>query len=196
MRATYVVTLVIGDAAPFYHDLIEVTAEGAATPQLKVSTTAGPVGTPSFVVGSDTLLSLRLRDAGGVDPHYVINALRIRPRAAVNTILITPPSPERRWTPTGRRWTRTRVQRAPASSLVTVATTLGTVVAAEDVDATIQGVQLRADDAGAFTFHIQRPSGLSTNPATATITAQEVEGRAWGRGRRSSSRRRRRRGPR
>jgi len=178
----YVVTPLIGDAAPFYHDLIEVTLEGAATPQLTLSTVAGQWGSPSLVVSSDTQLSLRLRNAGGVDPHYVINALRIRPRSAVSTLLIAPPSPGAALDADGITVDTYTGERAPAGSLVTVAATLGTVVAADDQDPTIQGIQVRADEAGAFTFRILRPSGLNTNPETAVITAQEVEGRALGQG--------------
>ena len=186
----YVVTPLIGDAAPFYHDLLEVTAEGAATPQLKLSTHAGPVGIAEFrgqqrhaaesaAAGhgrsGPALRDQRLADpaAGGGehDPNHAAV-----PGGTLDADGMTVD------TYTGAR--------APANSLVTVATTLGTVVAGDDLDATWQGVQVRADEAGVFTFHILRPSGLSTNPETATITAQEIEGRALGQGRRSSSRRR------
>jgi hypothetical protein len=73
-----------------------------------------------------------------------------------------------------------RGQGAPANSLVTVATTLGTIMSA-DQNGTYQGVQVQADGAGVFTFQVKRPSGTGgTGNAAATITAQEVLGRNLG----------------
>jgi hypothetical protein len=100
----------------------------------------------------------------------------------VSTIWIMPPSPTAALDADGMTVDTYLGTRAPANSLVTVASTLGTVMAADDMDATLQGSQVRANDAGAFTFHLLRPSGLSTNPQTATITAQDVEGRGLGQG--------------
>ncbi len=178
----YVVTMVIGDTAPFYHDRIEVLAEG--TSRLMVSTTPGQWSMPSFVVsaGSDHVLSLRLRDTGGVDPHYVINALRVRSLALARTITVTPPGPGAPLDADGTTVDEYFASGATPGALVTVASSLGTVLASQDVSPTIQGVQLWADAAGSFCFQIQRPSGLETSPATATITAQEVEGTGLGQG--------------
>ena len=79
LNGSYIVNTVIGDTSPFYHDRVQVIAEEAATAQVTVNTTAGQWTSSSFVVASDTQLNVRLRDAGGVDPHWVLNALRVRP---------------------------------------------------------------------------------------------------------------------
>ncbi|HPM80849.1 MAG TPA: autotransporter-associated beta strand repeat-containing protein, partial [Candidatus Anammoximicrobium sp.] len=185
----YIVNTVIGDTSPFYHDQVQVYALGAL--QTTVSTAPGQWTSSSFVVNvpadPDPLiapqLDVRLRDAGGVDPHWVLNALRVRPAPAQPIVIA-------RTMPTGSGAldtdaTGTTVDTfqgsgAPANSLVTVATTLGTIVSS-DLSTTYQGVQVQADEAGVFSFQIRRPSGTGgSGTETATITAQEVLGRNLG----------------
>ncbi len=179
----YLVNVIIGDVAPFYHDQIEVTAEEAERPQLKLSSQPGQFSSESFVVTvTDGRLDLRLRDAGGTDPNFVINALRIRPKSAQPLAL-------QRTTPDGSGpldADGTKVDTylgtgAPADSWITVATTLGAIEAWQDVSRTYQGVQVQADSTGTFSFQVRRPSGTGeSGNATATITAQEVLGRNLG----------------
>jgi len=172
---SYIVNTVIGDAAPFYHDLVEVYIEGVL--QTTVSTTPGQWTSSSFVVSSGTQLNLRLRNAGGVDPHWVLNALRVRPAPGASIAITGPAVP---LDANGTDVDTYTGSGAPANALVTVATTLGTITTA-DASTTYQGVQVLTDAAGGFTFQIQRPSGTgSSGNATATITAQDVLGRNLG----------------
>ncbi|HPM81747.1 MAG TPA: PKD domain-containing protein [Candidatus Anammoximicrobium sp.] len=173
----YVVTVVIGDTSPFYHDLLRVWAEGV--PQLMVSTTAGQWSMPSFVVPvNDGTLTLRLENAGGVDPHYVINALRVRAQSLVRTLTVTPPSPSAPLDADGTTIDTYTVSGAKPNTLATVASSLG-MVTGMDHDATIQGVQVPTGT-GSFTFTVKRPSGVDPSPSDARITVQEVEGTGLG----------------
>lgn len=179
----YLVNVAIGDAAPFYHDQIEVTAEGASAPQLKLSTQPGQWSSLSFVVTVlDGTLNLQFRDAGGADPNFVVNALRIRPVSA-NPITLerTTPAGSDALDADGTTVDTYAGTGAPADAWITVTTTLGTIDASQDVSSTYQGVQVLADTAGAFTFQIRRPSSTGgSGNVTATITAQEVQGRNLG----------------
>jgi len=173
----YVVTVVIGDTSPFYHDRIEIWAEGAV--QLTVNTTAGQWSMPSFVVPvNDGTLTLQLRDTGGVDPHYVINALRVRAQSLVRTLTVTPPSPSAPLDADGTTIDTYTVSGATPNTLATVASSLGAVTGM-DHDPTIQGVQVPTGT-GSFTFTVKRPSGVVASPSDARITVQEVEGTGLG----------------
>ncbi len=189
----YIVNTVIGDTSPFYHDRVEVYDEFALLTTLgPITTSAGQWTSSSFLVNVPDLtppvppqLHVRLRDAGGVDPHWVLNALRVRPAPAQ---LITISGPAGPLDANGTTVDVFTGSGAPANSLVTVATTLGMILttgpAQPDEDLTLQGVQVLADGSGNFTFYIQRPSGTGNSMApfttTATITAQEVLGRNLG----------------
>jgi len=176
---TYIVNTVIGDTAPFYHDQVQVSAEKdtSRVRTVMVSTTAGQWTSSSFVATiDDGRLNLVLKDMGGVDPHWVLNALRVRP--APTLITITPPGGA--LDANGSSVDTFEGSGAPAGSWVTVATTLGTIATA-DASATYQGVQVLADGDGNFRFEIQRPSGTGgSGNVTATVTAQEVFGRNLG----------------
>jgi hypothetical protein len=173
----YIVNTVIGDTSPLFHDQVEVYAEGAL--QTTVSTTAGQWTSSSFIVNSNTQLSVRLRDAGGVDPNWVLNALRVRPAEAL-VDRITFPAPGAALDANGTSSDTFSGSNAPPNSLVTVATTMGTITTA-DASSTYQGVQVQANGSGVFSFDIQRPSGTGgPGNVTATITAQEVLGRDLG----------------
>ncbi len=56
----------------------------------------------------------------------------------------------------------------------TISTTLGSVVTS-DADSRYAGTQVIVGGAGTLTFQVRRPSGAGT----ATVTAQQVEGKAW-----------------
>ncbi len=184
----FIVNTVIGDTSPFYHDRVQVRAEDE--PQVTVNTTAGQWTSSSFVVQiGDGQLNLGLKDLGGVDPHWVLNALRVRPAPAqVDEIQISGPTgPLDANGTTVDEYTGTILAAPgedgylPDGALVTVATTLGTIDPAQDVDPTYyQGVQVPVTN-GTFSFTIQRPSGTGApDNVTATITAQEVLGRNLG----------------
>ncbi len=56
----------------------------------------------------------------------------------------------------------------------TISTTLGSMVT-PDADSRYAGTQVIVDGTGTLTFQVRRPSGAGT----ATVTAQQVEGKAW-----------------
>jgi hypothetical protein len=64
---------------------------------------------------------------------------------------------------------------AAASSLVTIAASLGTITTA-DADPNYAGIQVLTDAGGMFTFSVQRPNV----PGTAQITAQQVNAASAG----------------
>jgi len=190
----YIVNTVIGDTSPFYHDQVQVIAEGIL--QTTVNTTAGQWTSSSFVVNVPAdpdpriapQLDVRLRDAGGVDPHWVLSALRVRPAPAQgDEIQINGPAdPLDANGTTVDTYTGTIAATAgedgylPDGAMVTVATTLGTIDPAQDQSTTYQGVQVQVTG-GRFSFQIRRPSGTGgSGNVTATITAQEVLGRNLG----------------
>jgi len=74
-RILYIVSVIVGDQL-FAHDSIEIYAGGEL--KASISSGVGEFVQRSFAVSvSDGRLELLLRDAGGVDPNWVINALII-----------------------------------------------------------------------------------------------------------------------
>ena len=190
----YLVNVLIGDASPFYHDQIEVTAEGASTPQLTVNTQAGQWSSPASSSGQRWQLSLRLRDAGGADPNFVINALRVRPKPAspIDPSNADPPRAAAPLDADGTTVDAFSGSGAPANSLVTVATTLGTVPTSPGREQHVPG---RAGAGGRSRARSHSRSSGRRAPAAAAMRRRRSRRRrcwdgTWARRRRSTSRRR------
>lgn len=76
VEGTYDVTLTIGDAGPYGHDLMGVFLEGSQIDL--VTTAAGQVITKTYRVPvKDGQLTLSVRDLGGSDPNAVMNGLQV-----------------------------------------------------------------------------------------------------------------------
>src|SRR5262249_27225588 len=136
-NGNYIVTVTLGDAA-FTHTLMKVVANG--TQVLSGLTT----GTGQFIVRSFPVtvnsgqLALELTSTGGAAPTFAINGLTIR-QAPVGAIAWSGPS---QITADGSSTaTFTGTTTVPPGSLITVATTLGTITTA-DANPNYAGIQV------------------------------------------------------
>ncbi|MEX0819635.1 MAG: hypothetical protein WD070_08570, partial [Pirellulaceae bacterium] len=161
----YLVHVTLGDADPA-RDNIEIRANGVLVPGA-VNTAAGSWAQKSFNVsiGATGLLELEFRDTGG-EPHWVVNGLEIRELSLVGTHTLTPIGDGTTVSGSG----------ATPGSLITVATTVGSIASATaDDDPNYAGVQVTADSNGDFSFTISSSLG-----GAATVSSEEVTGRGRG----------------
>jgi hypothetical protein len=155
---SYVVNVTVGDAN-FARNFIQVDVNGV--PQIfNLATAAGQfvhaaTGAVSPVGGQ---LAVRIRSTGG-DPYFTINALEI---------LAAPQANHNLTTSDGLTFTGTSA--APNGTLVTVATSLGSI-AWPDADSLYAGVQVVVTG-GSFSFTVTPPAG----GGTATVSSEEVTG--------------------
>jgi hypothetical protein len=172
----YLVSVKLGDAG-FARDQMQV--RNADTGQVLVastSTAAGQFAERNFVVKAIAgALRLEFRDVGG-DPYWTANAIEIRPAVILD---IGAPSPGPLTADNTTVDTFTIFEGTPGAlavgDLITVATTLGTVVSA-DQDPNLAGIQVRVTTAGQVNYQIRRPSGAGT----ALVSLSEVTGEHTG----------------
>jgi autotransporter-associated beta strand protein len=171
---TYVVNLTMGDLLN-PHDFMDVIANG--TDEFASNLLYSPAGqfiTPSFTVSvASTHLQLEIKDLGG-EPSWVVNAIDIRAIGQVGTITLMA-SPSTITADGVSTSTISGTSSLPQGSLVTVATSLGTITTA-DADPNYAGNQVVVGPGGAFSFTVRAPLG----GGQATITAHEVTGAADG----------------
>ena len=116
----------------------------------------------------------------GGDGNFVVNAIEIRPVSSVGILTLTGATLPGPVDADGLTVDTYNGTGAPPNSVITAATTNGTVTSA-DQDPNTNGVQVFADSSVNFSFTVQRPAstddGVSTNiVAGSTISAGEVSG--------------------
>ncbi|MCY2990309.1 MAG: hypothetical protein NTY19_20895, partial [Planctomycetota bacterium] len=144
--------------------------------------------------GGIGLLQVKMRYAGNKTGWTaVINGLDIRPMASVGQIIIGLLDGSGPRAADGLTTDTYQGIHATPNALITVTTSNGTVTDVDDLDHYLQGVQVRTDSEGKFTFHVLRPTGTGDasgdgtgtgvypdGQGVATITAWEIGGRSYG----------------
>jgi len=166
----YWVSVTAGDKI-VTHDLVQVNAEGGTAELTGISTSLGQFAVRGFSVAvSDGRLDLEFTDQGGTNADWVINGVVIRPwSVAQSSLAIAGPGVP--LSGDGVTLSTFSGSGATPSTLITVATSMGTVVGA-DASSLYQGFQVQADGSGQFAIVIQAPPSVGT----ATITAEALEG--------------------
>src|SRR5262249_23130993 len=117
-------------------------------------------------------LQLDIRDLGGVNPTWVINALMIQPLSTVIPIRLSGPGS----VPADGATVDTITGQAPGEpdgTLLTVTSSLGTILT--DTNIFYSGSQVVVNQ-GHFDFQIKRPTGADVP----TLTATAIDGTAFG----------------
>jgi fibronectin type 3 domain-containing protein len=171
----YVVNITLGDAS-FARNYLDVYVEGGKRLD-DLSSAAGQFTTASTgtlaldggllkiegVSVTDGQLNIGIVSSGG-DPYFTVNAIEVWSVRSLGLHTLV----------RGEGNTITGTGATPYA-YVTVTTTLGTIPVAQDQDTLRTGVQVQANDAGAFTFEFTPPAG-----GTAMFRSLEIDGAGMG----------------
>jgi hypothetical protein len=148
---------------------LSVLAEGVGViSNLSTETTGFNIQTFDVMV-TDGVLNLEISVGGG---QFSISGMEIRPAASINTnVTVATVGAPGLVTADGTS-NDTITGTAPANSVITVSSTLGTPQAAQDIEPNIVGVQVQTNGAGAWSAIMDRPS----IPGTPTITVATING--------------------
>ena len=158
----YFVNVTLGDAVA--RDAVAVYAEGVLVLD-DISTAAGQHAHRSFpVTVDDGQLSLRFEDHG-FDPSFTVNAIELRPTQLTHTLTTNPSG------------TTFSGSGATPGALITVSASSGSIASTTaDMHPNYAGIQVLADEAGAFTFDVNQPAA----GGTVALRSEEVTGLGLG----------------
>jgi fibronectin-binding autotransporter adhesin len=99
-------------------------------------------------------IRLEFSDNGGVEPHWYVNSLELRPGQ-----LLSFGSPPTTLEANGQQIDTHTIYGAIPGSVVTITSSLGTLQLGGDIDPAMQGLQVLVNGSGQAQFLLQRPSG-------------------------------------
>ncbi len=175
----------------FQHDASQFTVSGGAggTPTATAATAQqefaqlllAPAGVADLGAGRGVLQTTMKYVSTQNQWGAVINGLDLRPVNAVGRFLITRDLGPDLLPADGLTRDHYTGSGAPPDTLITLSLDRGSLTG-NDVDAYLQGVQLRTDSRGAFGFWLQRPggSGDASGWITVNFSGWELDGRSTG----------------
>ena len=173
--ATYDVTVTLGDTYAANATVTLPTGYGTVVSGganvTNVSTAAGVYVNETFTVTPNASGRLQLQfSTTSSSTMWVVDGIAVRPTVAGATLT----GPSGMLGGDGTTVDTFSQTGLTPGDVYTVSTTLGSMVT-PDADSRYAGTQVIVDGTGTLTFQVRRPSGAGT----ATVMAQEVEGKAW-----------------
>lgn len=169
----YLISAMVGSPYSSISGVSIQNADTGGTLVSNISTGPGESKSVAFAAYvSDGTLDLQFNPGTSYPKVFAVNGLSIRPGVLLSMGLDCPPGGLGADGVTVDSFT---LFEAPPNSLITVATSLGTIMNV-DADDELQGIQIRTDALGQATVLLRRPTGAGT----AILTFEEVTGAKTG----------------